>query len=74
MDSLYIPDEDSSVIPINYLSTFILENDKKRDKVDRLEHLSFKDKVQTIWKQIGKEAELMECLNIEALWEKPSLR
>ena len=74
MDGLYIPEQDDSVIPINYLSTFVLENDRKRRKGERLETMSMKGKVQSIWKDISQDVELMDCLNIENLWEKPSLK
>ena len=73
MDNFYIPDLDTSVIPINYITTVILENNKKKNEKKRLENLDPSQRIQTIWQEICNDGEMRDCLDIDQLWKKPSL-
>ena len=40
----YCPSLDESIVPLNYVATYVIEVDKeKRKEVERLDHLNLKD-------------------------------
>ena len=40
----YFPSLDESIVPLNYVATYVIEVDKeKRKEVERLDHLNLKD-------------------------------
>ena len=72
MSDLYSPDLDDSIIPLGYITTYILENDKNGN--NQLQGLNFEDRIKFIWRALNDEEELQEALDIEKLWERRSLR
>ena len=71
---MYSPDSDDAVIPINYITTLILDINKTKPREEQLENLSSDCKVKQIWRIFNEENELKNSLNIENLWDRPSLR
>ena len=71
---MYSPDLDDAVIPLEFITTFILDINKTKPREQKLEHMSSQDKIKQIWKLLNQENELKNILNCENLWERPSLR
>ena len=71
----YCSSMDESVVALNYAATFMIEVDKEqREKNQRLNCLSTREKVQRIWQMIHDEKDLKDIFLIEKLWQKPCLR
>ena len=71
---MYSPDLDDDVIPINFITTLVLDINKTKPREEQLENMSSHKKVKQIWKLFNEENELKNSLNLENLWERPSLR
>ena len=71
----YCPSLDESIVPLNYIATYVIEVDKeKRKEVDRLDHLNLKDKLRRVWETLNEEEDMKDILNLDLLWDKPSKR
>ena len=71
---MYSPDLDDDVIPISFITTLILDINNTKPREEQLENMSSDKKVKQIWKLFNDENELKNSLNLENLWERPSLR
>ena len=71
---MYCPDLDDAVVPINYVTTFILDANTNRPNKEKLENMSSRNKIKEIWKLLNEENELKDCFSCESLWDRPSLR
>ena len=71
---MYCPDLDDAVIPINFVTTFVLEINQTKPEGEQLEHMTPSCKVKQIWKLLNEENELKDIFNCEHLWDRPSLR
>ena len=71
----YHPSLDESIVPLNYVATYVIEVDKeKRKEVDRLDHLNLKDKLHRVWETLNEEEDMKDIFNLDMLWDKPSKR
>jgi tetratricopeptide (TPR) repeat protein len=71
----YCPSLDESIVPLNYVSTYVIEVDKEtREEVDRLDHLNLKDKLRRVWETQNEEEDMKDIFNLDMLWDKPSKR
>ena len=68
----YNADMDDNVIPLGYVTTYILELLKSQE-ID-LGKLSLRDKISSVWNVFIATDDLKDSLNIDNLWEKKSLR
>ena len=58
----YCPSLDESIVPLNYVATYVIEVDKeKRKEVDRLDHLNLKDK---FWETLNYEEDMKDIFNL----------
>ena len=71
---MYCPDLDDAVIPINFVTTFVLEINQTKPEGEQLEHMTPSCKVKQIWKLLNEENELKDIFNCDHLWDRPSLR
>ena len=51
---MYCPDLDDAVIPINYVTTFVLDINKTKPEEEQLEHMTPSSKVKQIWKVVDE--------------------
>ena len=72
-EQFYNSELDDSVIPLSYITTYILEINKT-EKSNGIEKMSLEDKVRHAWSVIQAEDDLKDSLDIDKMWEKPSLR
>ena len=71
----YCPSLDESIVPLNYVATYIIEIDKEtKEEKDRLDHLDHKGKLRRVWDILNEEEDLKDVFDVEKLWKKPSLR
>ena len=71
----YCPSLDESIVPLNYVATYIIELDKERSQeTDRLDHLDTRGRLRRVWEILNEEEDLKDILDVGKLWEKPSLR
>ena len=71
----YCPSLDESIVPLNYVATYVIEVDKeKRKEVERLDHLNLKDKLHRVWETLNEEEDMKDIFNVDMLWDKPSKR
>ena len=73
-EQFYNPDLDDSVIPLSYITTYILEINKTNDSNVKLEKMSLAERIQHTWSVIQTEDDLRDSLDIDKMWERPSLR
>ena len=72
MGEYYNPDMDDNVIPLGYITTYILELFKNQ-RTD-ISKLKMSDKINKVWNVFSATDDLKDSLDIDNLWEKTSLR